>query len=434
MFERPQSGQRALLVHLQFPLEEYEQARIEFRELVRSAGAEVVGEVGGRRRAPDPRYFAGGGKVEEIAELAVESAAEVVVFNHNLSPSQERNLERRLRCRVLGRAGLILDIFARRARSHEGKLQVELAQLRHLSTRLVRGWSHLERQKGGIGLRGPGETQLETDRRLIAVRIKRLRDHLNKVRARREQGRAARRRAEAPTVSLVGYTNAGKSTLFNHLTGANLLAADQLFATLDPILRQLELPVGEPVILADTVGFIRDLPKELVTAFNATLEETLEAEVLLHVIDAADPERREHADQVNAVLSDIGARKIRQIEVLNKIDALPHEAPRIERDGDNAVRRVWLSACSGEGLDLLKQAIAEVCHPDLLEGEVTVAPRLGRLRARLFELGAVRNERYDAAGDCLLRLAVSRSDLDRVCRQEGVDAAQLWNQAPHAVT
>lgn len=433
MFERPRRGQRAVLVHLRFPLEEYEQAQIEFRDLVVSSGADVVGEVGGQRKAPDPRYFAGGGKVDEIAELVTETCAEIVVFNHDLSPSQERNLESRLNCRVLGRAGLILDIFARRARSHEGKLQVELAQLRHLSTRLVRGWSHLERQKGGIGLRGPGETQLETDRRLIAERIKRLRDRLAKVRARREQGRAARRRAEAPTVSLVGYTNAGKSTLFNALTGADLMAADQLFATLDPVLRKLELPVGEPVILADTVGFIRDLPRELVTAFNATLEETLEAEVLVHVMDASDAERREHADQVNAVLADIGAGGIPQIEVLNKIDDLASEPPRIERDADQRVRRVWLSAHTGEGIDLLRQALAEACHPDLVEGEVAVAPAFGRLRARLFELGAVRHERYDEAGDCLLQVAVSRSDFDRVCRQEGVEAAQLWHQTPHSV-
>lgn len=433
MFERPQSGQRAILVHLQFPLEEYQQAQVEFLELVRSSGADVVSEIGGQRKTPDPRYFAGGGKVEEIAALVAEHCAEVVVFNHGLSPSQERNLEARLKCRVLGRAGLILDIFARRARSHEGKLQVELAQLRHLSTRLVRGWSHLERQKGGIGLRGPGETQLETDRRLIAERIKRLRDRLDKVRAHREQGRAARRRSEAPIVSLVGYTNAGKSTLFNSLTGAELMAADQLFATLDPVLRQLELPVGESAILADTVGFIRDLPEELVTAFKATLEETLEADVLVHVMDAADSERREHADQVNAVLDDIGAGDIPQIEVLNKIDVLPAESPRIERDSDQLVRRVWVSAHSGEGVELLRDAVAEICHADLLEGEVALSPALGRLRAQLFELGAVHSERYDESGECLLQVAVARSDLDRICRQEHVDVDQLWRYQPSPV-
>lgn len=293
----------------------------------------------------------------------------------------------------------------------------------------MRGWSHLERQKGGIGLRGPGETQLETDRRLIADRIKRLRDRVEKVRARREQGRAARRRAEAPTVSLVGYTNAGKSTLFNRLTGAELYTADQLFATLDPILRRLALPVGEPVIMADTVGFIRDLPPELIAAFNATLEESLEAEVLVHIMDAADVERREHAYQVNAVLADIGAADIPQLEVLNKIDALPGEVPRIERDADGSVRRVWVSAATGEGLEMLRQALAEFCHPDMLQGEVVLPPAAGRLRSRLFELGAVYSERYAEDGDCLLSVAVSRDDLERVCRQEGVDAAGVWSES-----
>lgn len=433
MFERPASGQRAVLVHLQFPLAEYERAQFEFRELVRSSGAVVLAELGGQRKAPDPRHFVGGGKAREVAELIAAHGAELAIFNHDLSPSQERNLEALLKCRVLGRAGLILDIFARRARSHEGKLQVELAQLRHLSTRLVRGWSHLERQKGGIGLRGPGETQLETDRRLIGDRIKRLRDRVDKVRARRAQGRAARQRAHAPTISLVGYTNAGKSTLFNRLTGAELFAADQLFATLDPTMRKLDLPVGEAAVLADTVGFIRDLPPELVAAFNATLEETLEAQVLLHVIDAADSQRREHAEQVNTVLSQIGAGSIPQIEVFNKIDALPDGRAGTDRDPHGRTSRVWCSAASGEGLAALRYALAEACYPDLLEGELALSPREGRLRARLFDLGAVREERYGDDGDCLLRVAVARSDLHRVCRQEGVDAAQLWRAAPHPI-
>lgn len=433
MFERPHSGQRAVLVHLQFPLEEFEQAQLEFCELVRAAGAQVVALAGGRRRAPDSRYFVGAGKAAEIAQAVQEHGAELVVFNHDLSPSQERNLERLLACRVLGRAGLILDLFARRARSHEGKLQVELAQLRHLSTRLVRGWSHLERQKGGIGLRGPGETQLETDRRLIGGRIKRLRARLDKVRARRGQGRAARRRAQTPTVSLVGYTNVGKSTLFNSLTGSHTHTADQLFATLDPTLRRVSLPVGDPIILADTVGFIRDLPPELVAAFNATLEETLEAGLLLHVIDAADPERREHADQVNAILRGIGAGAIRQIEVYNKIDALTGEPARIERDQGGVIRRLWLSAGTGAGLELLRSALAEACHPDLLAGEISVPAAAPRLRARLFELGVVRAERYAEDGDCLMRVQVCRSDLERACQQEGMDPAGLWRSQPQLV-
>ena len=425
MFERPATGQRAVLVHLQFG--------IEFRELVSSAGADVLATVHGRRDTPDPRYFAGAGKAAEIAETVAELGAELVVFNHGLSPSQERNLERLLKCRVLDRAGLILDIFARRARSHEGKLQVELAQLRHLSTRLVRGWSHLERQKGGIGLRGPGETQLETDRRLLGERIKNLKQRLEKVRARREQGRSARRKAEVPTISLVGYTNAGKSTLFNRLTGAGIYAADQLFATLDPTLRRLSLDVGEPVILADTVGFIRDLPPDLVAAFNATLEETRSAHVLLHVIDAADPERREHAEEVNSVLAQIGAQDVPQIEVFNKIDALEDGAPGIERDDGGRVVRAWVSAATGAGLDELQAALAEVCYPDTVQGELVLPAGAGRLRARLFELGAVRDERYTDKGECLLSVALPRGDLDRVCRQEGIAPERLLHREPEQV-
>jgi len=426
LFERPASGQRAVLVHLQFPFQEYERADIEFRDLVRSSGADIDATVGGQRASPDPRYFVGGGK---IADTVAAHGAELVVFNHDLSPSQERNLERLLRCRVLDRAGLILDIFARRARSHEGKLQVELAQLKHISTRLVRGWSHLERQKGGIGLRGPGETQLETDRRLIGERIKKLRQRLDKVQARREQGRAGRRKTNTPTVSLVGYTNAGKSTLFNRMTGADILTADQLFATLDPTLRRLDLEVGDPVVLADTVGFIRDLPPDLVAAFNATLEETHQAHLLLHVVDAGDPERREHRHQVNAVLDQIGAGEIRQIEVYNKIDACEGETPRLERDSDGRIRRVWVSAHTGAGLDLLHDALIEACYPDLVERELALPPTAGRLRSRLFEIGAVRGERHSPEGEPLLRVVLSAEDLERVCRQEGMDAQRLAERA-----
>lgn len=419
------------MVHLAFALQEFEQANAEFLELVRSAGANIVDSISGKRARPDPRYFAGVGKAEEIAQAVIEHKAELVVFNHDLSPSQERNLEKLLQCRVLDRAGLILDIFARRARSHEGKLQVELAQLRHLSTRLVRGWSHLERQKGGIGLRGPGETQLETDRRLLGARIKKLHRRLTKVAARREQGRAARRKGGTPTVSVVGYTNAGKSTLFNRLTDSDIYAADQLFATLDPTLRKLDLEVGEPVVLADTVGFIRDLPHELVAAFNATLEETCQAHLLLHVIDAADPERREHSAEVNAVLKEIGANDIVQIEVMNKIDLCEDEPAHLERDENQRVRRVWCSAVTGAGIDLLRQALVEQCYPDTVEGEITLPAAAGRLRARLFELGAVKRERHSRAGDTLLRITMDRMDLERVCRQEGMDVESMFCEYSH---
>ncbi len=319
MFERPEGGERAVLVHLEFPDDEQREALAEFRELVAASGARPVEVITGGRRAPDPRYFIGSGKAEQIRRLiAGDGRVDLVLFNHALSPAQERNLERLFQCRVLDRTGLILDIFAQRARSHEGKLQVELAQLRHISTRLVRGWTHLERQKGGIGLRGPGETQLETDRRLLAERIKYLRRRLEKVRHQREQGRRSRRRAEVATVSLVGYTNVGKSSLFNRLTRARVYAADQLFATLDPTLRRLELGNGCSAVLADTVGFIRHLPHHLVAAFRSTLQESRDAQLLLHVVDAGDPLRHEKMEQVNRVLKEIGAERVPQIEVYNK--------------------------------------------------------------------------------------------------------------------
>lgn len=420
MFERPASGQLAVIVHVGLGLAEYAEADREFRELVRSCGADVLAHVGGSRKAPDPRYFVGGGKVEEIAVLVAQYGAELVVFNHDLSPSQERNLEKRLQARVLDRSGLILDIFARRARSHEGKLQVELAQLRHLATRLVRGWSHLERQKGGIGLRGPGETQLETDRRLLSERIKSLHRRLDKVRARREQGRAARRRAHTPVVALVGYTNAGKSTLFNRLTGADIHAADQLFATLDPTLRRMPVVVGEPLIVADTVGFIRDLPHELVAAFRATLEETRNADVLLHVSDAADPERREHVRQVQSVLAEIGADHVPCIEVCNKIDRLQARGAGIQYTADGMPGRVWLSAQTGAGVADLRSALTDFCYPDIINGTLRLPPDAGRLRSRLYDLGAVQQESYDNHGNCRLSVVVSQHDLARLAEHAGL--------------
>jgi GTPase len=420
MFERPRGGQQAILVHLEFPGTHYSQAQDEFVELAESAGAVVLASFGGRRDVPDAKFFVGSGKAAEVAEAVTAHKAELVVFNHDLSPSQERNLEKLFQCRVLDRTGLILDIFAQRARSHEGKLQVELAQLQHLATRLVRGWSHLERQKGGIGLRGPGETQLETDRRLVGARIKRLKDRLEKVRGQRRTSGAARRKAEIPAVSVVGYTNAGKSTLFNHLTGAQAYAADQLFATLDPTLRRLPLGANEMVILADTVGFIRDLPHDLVDAFHATLEETRQAHLLLHVVDAADPERIERIRQVQAVLDEIGASEVPQIEIFNKIDLIEGVQPRIERDEAGVVRRIYVSAMTGAGLDLVREALVERFYSDIEERELQIPASAGRLRARLFAMGAVRHESTGEDGMSQLRISLPRAQLERLYKQEGI--------------
>ncbi len=363
MFDRPRANERAVLVHINFSSYSDDQVIAEFIELARAAGAEPVARVSGKRRKPDAKHYVGSGKAEEIRLLAEENKAQLVIFNHSLSPGQERNLEKLLNCRVLDRTGLILDIFAQRAHSFEGKLQVELAQLRHLSTRLVRGWTHLERQKGGIGLRGPGETQLETDRRLISKRIKQLNQRLDKVAQQREGRRQMRRKRNIQTVSLVGYTNVGKSTLFNRLTGADAYCADQLFATLDPTLRRVFVKGGEHVILADTVGFVSDLPHDLVAAFKATLEETREANLLLHVVDATVEQQDDVITEVEAVLREIGADEVPIIQVFNKIDCLDNAEPRVERDINGVVRRIWLSAVTGQGIDLLRQVLRESCLP-----------------------------------------------------------------------
>ncbi len=415
MFERPKAGENALLVAIQPDAPPDAEVLSEFRALSESAGANIAGLFSGARRQPDPQLYIGRGKADEIKAAIADTGAELVIFNNALSPAQERNLERHFECRVLDRTGLILDIFAQRARSFEGKLQVELAQLKHLSTRLIRGWTHLERQKGGIGLRGPGETQLETDRRLINTRIARIHRRLEKVGSQREQGRRSRGKADIPTVSLVGYTNAGKSTLFNAITGAEVYVRDQLFATLDPTLRRLPLGNGAEALLADTVGFVADLPHELVAAFRSTLQETVSARLLLHVIDAAGANRDACIAEVDRVIAQIGADQVRQIQVYNKIDLLDDPRPRIERDAQGEIRRVWLSAHSGEGLDLLLRAIEELCFPEQLRRRFQVPLREGRLRALLYANGKVLAERRQGE-DWLLDVSLSRANLQRLLK------------------
>lgn len=414
MSNRPEHRDRVLLVHVNFPAGLMAEDLEEFRELAKSAGAEIVGVVTGARRSPEAKYFVGTGKAEEIRDLVCASKVELVIFNHVLSAGQERNLERLLQCRVLDRTGLILDIFALRARSFEGKLQVELAMLKHMSTRLIRGWTHLERQRGGIGMIGPGETQLETDRRLIRNKIKMIDARIDKIRKQRDQGRRARRRATIPTVALVGYTNAGKSTLFNHLTGADVYTADQLFATLDPTLRRVEIPDAGSMILADTVGFIRHLPHDLVVAFNATLEEVAQADLLLHVIDVNDTEREAHIEQVDEVLRHIGAESVPRLLVLNKIDLVPEMQPRLNRDDLGQVKQVYLSAAKRVGIDLLHIAIGEKIGQELVEKTIDLLPTQTKLRAQFYAHHAVLDEKVDEEGHYHLHIRMRRVELEKL--------------------
>jgi len=405
---------RAVLVHVDFHNEADREELDEFYELVDSAGAEICQLITTKRQSPDPKYFIGKGKAEEVKDAVALHDADVVIVNHALSPAQERNLSNLLDCQVLDRVGLILDIFAQRARSHEGKLQVELAQLKRMSTRLVKGWSHLDRQ-GGIGARGPGETQLESDRRLVQGRIKQLEARIDKVRRQRSLGRRARKKSELPTITIVGYTNAGKSTLFNHMTSAGVYAEDRLFATLDSTLRRVHLPGAGPVIFADTVGFIRHIPHDLVTAFRSTLEETSEASLLIHLVDASDPHRDEKIQDVLEVIDEVGARDVPQLLVFNKIDSLdPPVSPKVDLNEEGVPERVWISAKNGQGIDLLMDAVGAFFKGEFFTVALTLDVSAGKKRAELYQLGTILEEGFDEQGNSLFKMHLTRQEWEEV--------------------
>ncbi len=422
---KPDSIQRALIVYVDFKNCRADGEYNEFCELVKSTGLEIVSTIKTTRLRADARLFIGVGKAEEIRVTAEKYDADVVIFNRLLTPAQERNLEMFFDIRVIDRIGLILDIFAQRALSYEGKLQVELAQLQHLTTRLIRGWTHLERQKGGIGLRGPGETQLETDRRLISRRIKAIKERIQKVRKQRYQSRQQRKKQNIPVISFVGYTNAGKSTLFNYLTDANVKVEDQLFATLDPTLRRINTDNGNDIILTDTVGFIRDLPHELIESFKATLDEVKEADLLIHIIDVDQEQRQQRIDEVNQVISVIGASHVAQIEVYNKIDMHSAQKRRIEISENNKITRIWLSSRTGEGVDLLLEAMNRYLNKHKRPHYINIPVSAGQLRAKLFDIGAVKQENIDDMGGWVMKVELEEYKLHKLCKEANLDMSNI---------
>ena len=422
---KPDSIQRALIVYVDFKNCRVDGEYNEFCELVKSTGLEIVSTIKTTRLRADARLFIGVGKAEEIRVTAEKYDVDVVIFNRLLTPAQERNLEMFFDIRVFDRIGLILDIFAQRALSYEGKLQVELAQLQHLATRLIRGWTHLERQKGGIGLRGPGETQLETDRRLIGRRIKAIKERIQKVRKQRYQSRQQRKKQNVPVISFVGYTNAGKSTLFNYLTDANVKVEDQLFATLDPTLRRINTDNGNDIILTDTVGFIRDLPHELIESFKATLDEVKEADLLIHIIDVDQEQRQQRIDEVNQVISMIGASHVAQIEVYNKIDMHSAQKRRIEISENNKITRIWLSSRTGEGVDLLLEAMNRYLNKHKRPHYINIPVSAGQLRAKLFDIGAVKQENIDDMGGWVMKVELEEYKLHKLCKEANLDMSNI---------